>query len=111
MRRTFVLFIAMAATVPFLFGAASSSAGPTHLSLANRFAPSGTVTMDPATRHISLSLARKLGAGLPAFHPSPTGTSGCPDSSATNVRANQECTNQSAPGYLGRGQSQNETAV
>jgi hypothetical protein len=47
----------------------------------------------------------------PRIAPSTTGTGGCRDSSATNVRANQECTAQSDVAFLGRAQSQNETAV
>jgi hypothetical protein len=40
-----------------------------------------------------------------------SGTSGCNDVDGTNVRVNQECTNQSDAAFLGRGQGQNETSV
>ena len=49
------------------------------------------------------------GGSVPA--PSVSGTSGCNDVDDGNVRVNQECTNQSAAAFLGRGQGQNETAI
>ena len=84
---------------------------------ANRFAPSGVVGVDPdaaATRRRHRQGAgghrrRPRGGSVPG--PSVSGTSGCNDVDATNVRVNQECTNQSDAAFLGRGQGQNETAV
>ncbi|PZR81509.1 MAG: hypothetical protein DLM65_05715 [Candidatus Aeolococcus gillhamiae] len=38
-------------------------------------------------------------------------TTGCSEVSGTNVRVNQDCTNNSVPRYAGRGQAQNETAI
>src|SRR5437660_1593812 len=105
MRRIFLALLAVSLTTPFLLSGPSSSARPGHLTLTNRFAPSGTVSVDPLASAKGLAATRKLAA------PSTGGSSGCPDVSATNVRADQECTNQSAAGYLGRGESQNETAV
>jgi hypothetical protein len=79
---------------------------------ANRFAPSGVVAVDPdaATARAQAATAAAPGGGsVPG--PSVSGTSGCNDVDGTNVRVNQECTNQSAAAFLGRGQGQNETAV
>ncbi len=38
-------------------------------------------------------------------------TTGCSQVMGTNVRANQDCTNNTTPQYAGRGQAQNETAI
>jgi hypothetical protein len=108
MRRIFLVLIALSSTMAFLLPGPSSQARAGHLTLTNRFAPSGTVIMDPTASPKGLAAASKLAASIA---PSGRGSGGCPDASATNVRANQECTNQSAAGYLGRGESQNETAV
>jgi hypothetical protein len=108
MRRIYLALLAVSLTTPFLLSGPSSSARPAHLTLTNRFAPSGTVSVDPLASANGLAAARKLAATIP---PSKDGSGGCPDVSATNVRADQECTNQSTAGYLGRGESQNETAV
>jgi hypothetical protein len=83
---------------------------------ANRFAPSGVHTADPLASRAEAARARAQAATAAAADvasvpgPSVTGTSGCPDR-GSNVRANQECTNQSGPAFLGRGQGQNETGV
>ena len=85
---------------------------------ANRFAPSGVVSADPeaattagaATARAQAATAAAPGGGsVPG--PSVSGTSGCNHIDGTNVRVNQECTNQSGAAFLGRGQGQNETAV
>jgi hypothetical protein len=82
---------------------------------ANRFAPSGVVSVDPdgagsAGAARARAQADAAGGGsVPA--PSVSGTSGCNDQDDGNVRVNQECTNQSVATLLGRGQGQNETAV
>src|SRR5439155_16146433 len=39
------------------------------------------------------------------------GTAGCSQVDGTNVRANQDCTNDTSPKFPGRGQAQNETAI
>ncbi|HEX6673976.1 MAG TPA: sialidase family protein [Actinomycetes bacterium] len=62
-------------------------------------------------RHLAIALAAvrnrtQAATAAGAIPPSVDGTSGCPDSSATNVRANQDCTNASL--LPGRGQGQNE---
>src|SRR5262249_48884680 len=109
MRRSFFVLIALSLAAAFLMAGPSSSARPGHFTLANRFPPSGTVSVDPLASAKGAAAARKLAAAT--IPPSISGSGGCPNSSATNVRANQECTNQSATGFVGRGESQNETAV
>ena len=110
MRRTIVVAVALLTGLTFSAVGLSGSAGADVFTKANRFAPSGTVTVDPlGTPGVSAAAAAQIAqsaALVPSNH-----TNGCSDRSATNVRANQECTNQSAPGFFGRGQSQNETAV
>ena len=85
---------------------------------ANRFAPSGVVGVDPdaaATAGAATARAQAATAAAPGGGsvpgPSVSGTSGCNDVDGTNVRVNQECTNQSDAAFLGRGQGQNETGV
>jgi hypothetical protein len=82
----------------------------------NRFGPSGVHTADPLASRAEAAQARAQAATAAPSNvasvpgPSITGTSGCPDGGG-NVRANQECTNQSGAAFLGRGQGQNETSV
>jgi hypothetical protein len=82
---------------------------------ANRFGPSGVVSVDPDAAAATAARARAAiadapgGGSVPA--PSVSGTSGCNDIDGSNIRVNQECTNQSDAAFLGRGQGQNETAV
>ena len=82
----------------------------------NRFGPSGVYTADPLASRAEAAKARAQAAAAVAAGtasvpgPSVAGSGGCPDG-GTNVRANQECTNQSGPAFLGRGQAQNETSV
>lgn len=105
MRRVLFVAIALATVLQLtIVGAGQPASGKGNV-LTRRFAPSGTVSVTTTDR------PARLPAGVRAPIPSPTGTSGCPDTSATNVRANQECTNQSAPDLIGRGSSQNETTV
>jgi hypothetical protein len=105
MRR--VLLVALVMSTAIL----SVAAGSTRLStgrnqiLANKFAPSGTHARYPDRR----TQAAAVPDSIPP--PVPTGSSGCPDISGTNVRVNQECTNQAAAGFFGRTASQNETSV
>jgi hypothetical protein len=76
----------------------------------HRFGPSGTVTNETdAARVAAVRNRAQAATAADAIRPSAAGTSGCPDSSATNVRANQDCTNASL--LPGRGQGQNEPAV
>jgi len=82
----------------------------------NRFGRSGIHTADPLASRAEAARARAEAATATAADvasvpgPSVAGSGGCPDG-GSNVRANQECTNQSAAGFFGRGQGQNETAV
>jgi hypothetical protein len=111
-RRTILLVTALATlSAGILTAMFLTPASAARLKVTARFAPSGTVSVDPTGHALTPSEARRLAASLRAIPPSISGTSGCSDHSATNVRANQECTNQSGTGYLGRGQSQNETGV
>ena len=71
---------------------------------------SGTVSVETGTTPTVGAHARSAPSGAATLAPTTT-SGGCADHSATNVRVNQECTNQSAPGFVGRGSSQNETAV
>jgi hypothetical protein len=107
-RRSLFLALAISAVMSVtVAGAVLPAPGRSTDKQTNRFAPSGTVSNDPAT--IAAFRARAQAAGTTAtatIPPSATGTSGCPDSSTTNVRANQDCTNASL--LPGRSQGQNE---
>jgi hypothetical protein len=82
----------------------------------NRFGPSGVHTADPLASHAEAARARAqaatAAAGDTASVPGPSvaGSGGCPDG-GSNVRVNQDCTNQSAAGFFGRSQAQDETSV
>ena len=84
---------------------------------ANRFGPSGVVSVDPLASREQAARARAqaatAAAGDTASVPGPSvaGGGGCRDDDGGNVRANQDCTNQSDAPFIGRGQGQNETAV
>jgi hypothetical protein len=113
--------IALAASLVLALLAGSSmlpATGQATNPKANRFAPSGVVAADPdaaATAGAATARAQAAAADAPGGGsvpgPSVSGTSGCNDTDGTNVRVNQECTNQSGAAFLGRGQGQNETAV
>jgi hypothetical protein len=91
-------------------GASSSAPGKPSDKRVNRFGPSGTVTNETdAARVAAVRNRAQAAAAAGAIPPSVDGTSGCSDSSDTNVRANQDCTNASL--LPGRGQGQNEPAV
>src|SRR5712692_6775572 len=111
MRKTLLAAVTVVTILPFVVAGfvSQSSAKGAPSKLINRFGPSGAVPVDPRTAVPLSALPAHIQAA--AIPPSSTGSGGCPNSSATNVRANQECTNQSAPGFFGRSQSQNETSV
>ena len=111
MRKVLLAAVTVVTVLPFVVAGfvSQSSAKGAPSKLVNRFGPSGAVSVDPRNAVPLSSLPAHIQAA--AIPPSSTGTGGCSDSSATNVRANQECTNQSAAGFFGRGQSQNETGV
>jgi hypothetical protein len=83
----------------------------------NRFGPSGVHTADPLASRAEAARARAQAAtgaqagGGSVPGPSVAGSGGCPDQDGSNVRVNQECTNQSDAALLGRGQGQNETGI
>jgi hypothetical protein len=105
MKRIFLIATVVAAVVPFTVAGPVQQASGKGLRITNRFRPTGTVTMDPANHP-----AQPIHGKAPAIAPS-SNSGGCSDASATNVRADQECTNQSRSTLMGRSQSQNETAV
>jgi hypothetical protein len=108
MRRSLLTAGLVTVMVPFLLNGATATGGP---HLPKFLKPiSGTVAVDGrATSSAGLQAQPRAPSSVAL---APTATSGgCADHSATNYRANQECTNQSASGFLGRGSSQNETAV
>jgi hypothetical protein len=116
MRRIFVVAFVALLPLPLLFGSPAIGAAQSPIGPKKFVKPvSGTVAVDP-TQHpagpsaAAMRAAAGSGATPVAVGPS-IGTVGCSDRSATNVRANQECTNQSAAGFFGRSQSQNETSV
>jgi hypothetical protein len=109
MRKLLLAAVVAATLLPFASSPAPL-ASTTHLKITNRLAPVGAASIDPA----SFPAAKPAGLAPNGHRPIPPsidGSGGCPNSSATDVRANQECTNQSAAGFMGRSQSQNETAA
>ena len=112
----------VAATATVILGAVGVSSGV------------GTITSAKAadllhnrfTNRISGYILQDLAAGTPLSKSQPStrttqitsgansptvGTFGCSQTGGTNVRVNQDCTNQTFPQYAGRGQAQNETAI
>jgi len=83
----------------------------------NRFGPSGVHTADPLASRAEVARARAQAATAATADdgsvpgPSVAGSGGCSDRDGSNVRVNQDCTNQSDGAFLGRGQAQNETGV
>src|SRR5437773_2787416 len=108
MRRSLLIAGLVSIMVPFLFNGATATGRPPTPKFLKPI--SGTVAVDPLARTSALAPGQPRAAASAALAPTTT-SGGCADHSATNVRANQECTNQSAPGFLGRASSQNETAV
>ena len=107
MRRALLIAGLVTFMVPFMLNGATATGGP---HLPKFLKPiSGTVSVDALATSAAGARAQ-LQVSAAAIAPTTT-SGGCADHSATNYRANQECTNQSAPGFLGRASSQNETAV
>ena len=107
MRRALLIAGLVIFMLPFLLSGATATGGP---NLPKFLKPiSGTVSVDALATSAAGARAQ-LQVSAAAIAPTTT-SGGCADHSATNYRANQECTNQSAPGFLGRASSQNETAV
>src|SRR5437899_5385732 len=108
MRRPLLIAGLVTALVPFLLNGATATGGP---HLPKFLKPiSGTVSVDALAVSSAGARAQPRASASQALAPTAT-SGGCADHSATNYRVNQECTNQSATGFLGRGSSQNETAV
>ncbi len=109
-RRTLVIAASLCTVAALTIGGALVPAAGRNFTESNRFAPSGAVSVDPLSTP-RLSAARRSAAAAQASAlAQATISGGCVDS-GSNVRVNQECTNQSAPGFFGRSQSQNETAI
>jgi len=108
MRRIILVAAAFATVLPFAFAGQVQQASGKSFTLTNRVAPVGLATVELQNRGVLPPGVKPPKRQIP---PSSTGSGGCPDASATDVRANQECTNQSEAGYFGRGEAQNETSV
>jgi hypothetical protein len=108
MRRSLVIAGFVTFIVPFLLNGATAAGGPHPPKFLKPI--SGTVAVDTSPTTASAARAFPSAPSSQALAPT-TSSGGCADHSATNVRVNQECTNQSAPGFVGRGSAQNETAV
>lgn len=109
-RRTLALAAALATVGGLTLVGILQPAGGDALDGSNRFAPSGTVSVDPLSTPL-VSARGSLAAAAKAAAANISATSGGCVDSGTNVRVDQDCTNQSAPGFFGRSQSQNETAI
>jgi hypothetical protein len=107
MRRILLTGVALATVLPLVFAGNVQPASGKSYKLTNRVAPVGVSSLDIQNR---VAVPRGLEPFRPHIVPS-VNSGGCSDSSATNVRANQDCTNQSSTGLFGRGEAQNETAA
>jgi hypothetical protein len=112
MRKVRVPAFLVVLLLPLVAAANTAPAGAKTNALINRFAPSGNKAF-----YSNKSPARpKLPAGIKVSALSAS-SNGSSDASATNIRANQECTNQSAgftagtTNFYGRSTAQNETAA
>ena len=103
MRKALFVPFALVALVAMSLGTGPATSAPQGVTRSI----SGTVSVDPSIRRNAPYGAALADTPVP---PSPE-TVGCFDHDFINVRANQECTNQSAPGFFGRGQAQNEPSV
>ncbi len=116
MRRALLAALVMSTALLSVAAGSSPLAMGKNLSLINKFAPSG----------IRANYLGRLGqvhgqVYAPESIPPPVtaGSNGCPDDSTSNIRVNQDCTNQAgappatrpASPLYGRASSQNETAV
>lgn len=108
-RRTLVIAASLCTVVGITLAGALVPAAGRDLQASNRFAPSGVVTVNPISTPLVGARSSAAAASAAAAIQSTT-SGGCVDA-GSNVRVNQECTNQSAAGFLGRSQSQNETAA
>jgi hypothetical protein len=113
MRRIVLLAVGLTLLLPLIGSVGPVSVQATTDPMINRFAPSSVLTLDELATQNSAVAARRAARvpGSPTPIAPSLGTMGCSDVDRNNVRANQECTNVSRLGLLGRGQSQNETAA
>ncbi len=109
MRRVTVLLSSLALIVPLVGSSAFVAAQSERDPMTNRFAPSSIHSLESHAPRNSLAAANIASQQeeVAALEPSDD-TLGCSDRDGTNVRANQECTNVTRVGLLGRGQGQNE---
>jgi hypothetical protein len=107
MRRIVLTAVSLAMALPFVFAGTAQQASSKSFTLTNRLAPTGASSVDFQN---VVAKPKGLKPLVPRLVPSGSGSS-CADASATNVRANQDCTNQSAAGLYGRAEAQNETAA
>lgn len=99
--RALLIAAAAGTLIASAFVAVSQPATGKQFTATNRFAPSGIVTVDPlSTPPIPAAVQTAVVSGVKS--------GGCFDV-GDNVRANQDCTNQSL--LFGRSQAQNETAA
>ena len=113
MRRLLFAFTAVILLLPFAGGGNVVPVQSAQDPMTNRFAPSTVHFLEQLATQNSAVAAVQAGASATEAEPlePKTHTVGCSDRDGSNVRANQECTNTSRVDLLGRGQSQNETAV
>ena len=107
MRRIVLTTLSLAMALPLMFAGSTQQASSKSFTVTNRLAPTGASSVD-------VQNVAAMPKGLKPLHPQivpSVNSGGCSDSSATNVRVNQECTNQSAAGLFGRGEAQSETAI
>lgn len=88
---------------------AKASANIQHSRWTNRI--SGYIMQDLAGGPTGTQKATKAGKSSSGVAGPTENTFGCSQTSGNNVRANQDCTNQTVPRYAGRGQAQNETSI
>ena len=109
MKRGFIAAVAASLLVPLAFAGPSSGADPSKKDFVK--SPSGTLSTDTSQADAVRAIAATARVSSAEALTPTLRTLECSDRSQHNVRANQECTNQSAPGFLGRGSGQNEPAV
>jgi hypothetical protein len=90
-------------------GASAQTLDLNHSRWANRI--SGVITQDllVKTHGVAPLTAHPLVSS--GVEPPTVSSYGCSQTDGTNVRANQDCTNDTSPAYPGRGQAQNETSI
>lgn len=113
MRKIILLAVGLTLVLPFAGGGTTAPVQAIRDPMTNRFAPSSIHDLDELLAQSAPEAAARAAAEATSTEPiEPSDDSmGCSDVSGSNVRANQECTNVSRLGLLGRGQSQNETVA